>query len=183
MANAAARTRQSFTAHGAALRRHLQARKLSAVNTAIELLATKAREMLGVTQSTVSFGRYRWGINPSYPGQPPKRLSGGLQGSIETQVTQPTQTRVTGRVGSNDRKAKSLEYGATIPSRRARRLAMVFAATKRLGRTSVRESAKGVIFRRYVRGFTLRPRPWLKPLVAKHADAVMAIFKNAFGNL
>jgi hypothetical protein len=148
------------------------------MNRAVEYLATAARQMLGGNQSTVSFGRYRWGTGPSAPGSPPKKVSGRLQSSIETQVMQPTQTRIVGRVGTNERKAKSLEYGATIPSRRARGLAMVFAATKRLGRTSVRESAKGVIFRRNVRGFTLRPRPWLNPLITKHSPAIMAIFKN-----
>ena len=181
MANATTKTRQSFVASD--IKRQLQARIVQVTNRAVDYLAVAAKQVLSGSQSTVSFGRYRWGTNPSYPGSPPKRVSGALHQSIETRVFQQTQTRTIGRVGTNERKAKSLEYGATIPSRRARRLAMVFAATKRLGRTSIRESAKGVIFRRYVRGFTLRPRPWLKPLVAKHTDAVMAIFRNGFGNL
>ena len=181
MANAAARTRQSFVASG--LKRQLQGRVVTAMNRAVAYLAEAAKQSLSGSQSTISFGRYRWGTNPSLPGSPPKKVSGALASSIETQVMQQTQTRVIGRVGTNERKAKSLEYGATIPSRRARKLAMVFAATKRIGQTSVRESAKGVVFRRYVRGFTLRPRPWLAPLITKHTDAVMAIFRNAFGNL
>lgn len=55
----------------------------------------------------------RTGLNPSKPGQPPKRVHGDLVRSITTEVTQES-TAVIGRYGSTqNEKAKALEFGTS----------------------------------------------------------------------
>jgi len=52
------------------------------------------------------------GKNPALPGEPPKKVSGGLFGSIFTQVVR-SGMQVVGVVGSNKKYARRLELGFT----------------------------------------------------------------------
>lgn len=174
MADAATRTRMSFETNRRRLESEIAANLLRAIRMATEFMANQAQQSLSTGQPTTTFGRYTWGLSPSFPGQPPKRVRGELQRSIVTEIVQPSRTRVIGRAGTTERKAKSLEYGATIPLRRARRNVLVFPVRQRAGRrTAFRQAPGNIIFRRYARGFTLRPRPWLKPLVNRHRQTII----------
>jgi len=60
----------------------------------------------------------RVGLDPSKPGDPPKRIEGDLVRSIVAEV-EVTSTRVIGRYGSTQtEKAKALEFGTTKMSAR-----------------------------------------------------------------
>jgi len=54
----------------------------------------------------------RVGLDPSKPGEPPKRVEGSLLKSITTQV-EITSKRIIGRVGTNIEYARFLELGTT----------------------------------------------------------------------
>jgi HK97 gp10 family phage protein len=50
------------------------------------------------------------GLDPSLPGEPPKKVTGFLQNSIRTRVTR-TRTSITGEVGTDVKYAMPLEFG------------------------------------------------------------------------
>ena len=54
----------------------------------------------------------RVGLDPSKPGEPPKRVEGSLLRSITTQV-EVTAQRIIGRVGTNIEYARFLELGTS----------------------------------------------------------------------
>ena len=54
----------------------------------------------------------RVGLDPSKPGEPPKRVEGSLLRSITTQVEVTTQ-RIIGRIGTNIEYARFLELGTS----------------------------------------------------------------------
>lgn len=52
------------------------------------------------------------GLDPSSPGEPPKKITAQLMNSIRTKVIRTTR-RITGLVGTNLKKGKWLEYGTS----------------------------------------------------------------------
>jgi len=57
-------------------------------------------------------GGVRVGLDPSKPGEPPKRVESTLFGSIASEVVKEG-INIVGRVGTNDKKAKFLEFGTS----------------------------------------------------------------------
>ncbi len=52
------------------------------------------------------------GLDPSKPGEPPKKITAQLMNSIRTKVIRASE-RITGLVGTNLKKGKWLEYGTS----------------------------------------------------------------------
>lgn len=167
MTGVATMNRASRLAFTRRYRSFLESRKRLGLGKALVFLRQQAVGVLGQRQATVSLGRYTFGLGPSRPGSAPRSVSGRLARSVQIEVTKVPGGETVGRIGATAPYATALERGAYVPARVARRLALVMAVATRFGR--------GVIFRRRARAFRLHPRPWLAPLIQKHANSVSRI--------
>ena len=81
---------------------------------ATQFMRNEVIKSINVSQATrrTSSGA-RIGLNPSKPGQPPKRIEGDLVRSITTEVTR-SRNKIVGRYGSTQtQKAIGLEFGTS----------------------------------------------------------------------
>jgi len=92
---------------------------------AVELVKGTARTLisrgqpLGVVKSGKTAGR-RFGLDPSKPGEPPKKVEGRLFNSIAARVVD-SGTTITGQVGTNVIYARRLELGTKGNQQRTKR--------------------------------------------------------------
>lgn len=70
--------------------------------TAVQVVVANVKRLLNRGNPT--------GKNPSKPGEPPKKVSAQLQGSI-TGIVERDGDQVLGAVGTNLKKARRLEFG------------------------------------------------------------------------
>lgn len=176
----ATRTTESITRKIPTLRRILSERRSIGMWRVVRYLADQARASLGQNQPVANYKHYKWGLAPSQPGSPPRGVRGRLAGSITTSVENPKLSKTVGYVGTPLAYGRFLELGAYIPARTAKRRAMMFAvASAKPGRIGKRDRLKNLVFTRFARGFHLRPRPWLKPLIVKHAKFVTDILGSS----
>ena len=178
---------ESISRRTATIRKVLEDGVTIAMRQVVTDLQAQAAKMIGDTQGIVSAKRYHWGTAPSAPGSPPRRVTGKLVGSLFHKVFKPEPRTVTGRVGSTSLKAKWLEFGATIPPRRAKRNAMIFYVGNLSsiggyrGRRFRNLQKSGIIFRKSARGFRLQPRPWLSLLLERNRDWIISKFGATTG--
>lgn len=98
----------------------------------------------GMVRRKINRGN-RSGDNPSLPGEPPKKVRGGLFNSIATDVRRGQgRMAVYGIVGSNMAYARRLELG--------------FTGVDKLGRR-----------------YDQKPRPYLRPTLVENRDAIKKI--------
>jgi len=77
----------------------------------VQMLRSDVIQSINTSQPTAGNGNARRGLDPSAPGDPPKRVEGDLVRSIVADVNSEP-TRVVGTYGSTQgEKAKALEYG------------------------------------------------------------------------
>lgn len=192
MPNAPQMTVNSFRAQ----MRHLQAvmnlKRAAAMGRAMSYLFVKVRQKLKAGQPLMRWNQFLWGANPSFAGDSPKSVHGKLAESIGGSLKQYNHklgTITVGTIFSRAKHAAFQEFGANVPARFARGRAMVMPVTGRnkyyrpLGstRSAMRKSLRGVVFRRYARGFKLHPRPWLGKTIMENANALISIMGHSLG--
>lgn len=96
--------------HGDKIKADVAERLAGNMRLAVVFLQGEVRKSINRGQRTRVSGRSVIGLDPSAPGEPPKRLTGRLIQSIATKVTK-SRTMIKGTYGSNLAYARRLELG------------------------------------------------------------------------
>lgn len=81
------------------------------INAAVQVVRNRTVQLINRTQPTrLTAGGRLIGLDPSLPGEPPKRLTGALVRSIVAGVNR-VGNQIVGFVGTNRRGARRLEFG------------------------------------------------------------------------
>lgn len=95
-----------------ALRRYRSSIKRG-VRAATIVIANDVTVQVNRGQKTRASGKKqrRVGLDPSRPGEPPKKVTARLQGGIDTQEPEVLVDRITGRAGTSVAYSRHLEFG------------------------------------------------------------------------
>ena len=144
---------------------------------AVAFVVSDIRKALNRSQPTRSTASgVRVGLDPSRPGEPPKKVIGELQNSVQGRVVR-TQSAITGFVGSPLVKARRLELGfvGTVRIPAHTRLGGKIGKRAAGGRTGFR-------FQHKVKGHTQRvnqkARPFIRPSIFGNHARIIRIIAN-----
>lgn len=159
----------NFQALGLRVAKQHLARRLG---LAMEYVASQARVLVNRGQAVKKGTGGRIGLDPSKPGEQPKKLTGKLQRSIRGKVSREGG-KLRGVLGTNTVYARALEYGVNkdvIVSAHLRRINKVF------GRKLAKEKYVQIPFHK--RRMRLEPRPYLRPAILKSRKAIAEILRK-----
>ncbi len=129
------------------VQRRIEARLKKGMKVAVQFLVGETKKSLNRSQPTTRAARGRKGLDPSKPGEPPKKVSAQLQQSVTGKVELFPGQRVEGYIGSNVNHARALEFGF-IGDIRVRAHQRQIKAHTRKGKGARKQGAGG----RFVKG-------------------------------
>lgn len=151
-----------------AVQRRVEARLLKGMKVAVQFLVGEVRIVLNRSQPTAKAARGRKGLDPSKPGEPPKKVTAQLQQNVSGKVEHFPGMRIEGFIGANVNHARAQELGFVGEVRvRAHTRSIPAHKRRKPGRknrtVTVKAHTKSIPT--HTRRMQLAARPFLRPTV------------------